>query len=178
VAVFGAGVIGQAVLVCAADRGARVLVVDKLAPRLELARKLGAERVVEAGREDPAAVIGEWTGADGPAVTVDATGVPAVIRACVDVVAHAGRVVGVGISMDEVALPVPLFTRKELTILGSRNNAGVFGQALDLVRRRSERLRVLVTHRFPLDDAPRAFDLGLRHPDRAQKILLTVTAEA
>ncbi|MGH2353845.1 MAG: zinc-binding alcohol dehydrogenase family protein [Chloroflexota bacterium] len=178
VAVFGAGMIGQAVLACAADRGARVLVVDKVASRLELARRLGAERTVDAGRDDPAKVIAEWTSGDGAAVVVDATGVPAVIRSAVDVVAFAGRIVIVGISLQEVSLPIPEFTRKELTILGSRNNAGVFGQALDLVRRHGERLRTLITHRYPLEQAPEAIEFALHHPAEAEKVLLTVGSSA
>src|SRR6266542_2890921 len=41
--IFGAGPIGQSVLLAARDRGARVLVVDRLAARLRLAHELGAE---------------------------------------------------------------------------------------------------------------------------------------
>ena len=177
VAVFGAGMIGQAALICAADRGGRVLVVDKIASRLDLARQLGAERVVEAGREDAAGAIAGWTNGDGAAVVVDATGVPAVIRTAVEAVAFSGRIVIVGISLQDVALPVAEFTRKELTILGSRNNAGVFGQALDLVRRRGERLRTLVTHRFTLEQAPEAIEFALHHPAEAEKVMLTVNGQ-
>ncbi|MBA2521088.1 MAG: alcohol dehydrogenase catalytic domain-containing protein, partial [Chloroflexia bacterium] len=54
VMIFGAGPIGQAALLAATDRGARVMVVDRLASRLALARRLGAEATVEAGREDAA----------------------------------------------------------------------------------------------------------------------------
>jgi L-gulonate 5-dehydrogenase len=174
VAVFGAGMIGQAVLACAIDRGARVLVVDRVPSRLALARRLGAERVVDATAEDPGQAIADWTSGDGPAVAVDATGAPSVIRMCVDVVAFAGRVVVVGISLQEVSLPIPELTRKELTILGSRNNTGVFGQALDLVRRWGDRLRHLITHRYPLDQAPAAIELALHHPAEAEKVLLIV----
>lgn len=177
VAVYGAGVIGQAVLVCARDRGARVLVVDKIASRLDLATRLGAEVVVEAGAEDPAAAIAAWTRGEGPSVAVDATGAPAVIRAAIDAVAPSGRVVIVGISDQDVSIPVIEFTRKELTILGSRNNAGVFGDALDLVQRLGERLRVLVTHRFPLDEAHAAMTFALDHPQDAEKVLLVVSDE-
>jgi L-gulonate 5-dehydrogenase len=174
VAVFGAGVIGQATLACAVDRGARVLIVDRLASRLEFARALGAERVVDSSREDPAGAIAEWTGGDGAAVVVDATGVPALIRMAVDVVAYSGRIVIVGISLQDVALPVAEFTRKELNVLGSRNNAGVFGEALDLVRRWNDRLRVLVTNRYPLEQAPEAIDHALHHPADVQKVMLRV----
>ena len=62
----------------------------------------------------------------------------------------------------------------ELTILGSRNNAGVFGEALELVLRLGERLRVLVTHRFPLDEAQAALTLAHDRPHEAQKVMLVV----
>jgi len=174
VVVFGAGPIGQAVLLAAIDRGARVLVVDRLASRLDLARRLGAEATVEAGREDPAAAIREWTDGDGAAVTVDAVGAPAVIRACVDGVASAGRVVIVGLSDQEVSIPVIEFTRKELTILGSRNNAGRFGEAVDLVRRHRDRVGGLITHRFPLDETAAAMAFAAEHPAEAEKVIIEV----
>jgi len=172
VVVFGAGPIGQAVLLGALDRGARVLGVDRVAARLELALRLGAEAVVDASAEDPPTAIATWTGGDGPGVVFEATGVPAVIRTAVDVVASAGRVVILGLSTQDVALPVIEFTRKELTILGSRNNAGIFGDAVDLVRRNRERARLLITHRFPLERAPEAVRFALEHPAEAEKVMI------
>lgn len=174
VVVYGAGVIGQAVLVCARDRGAHVLVVDRLRSRLDLALQLGAELVAEAGKDDVASVVKDWTAGEGTAVAIDATGAPSVIRAAIDAVAPAGRVVIVGISDQEVSIPVIEFSRKELTILGSRNNAGVFGEALDLVQRLGERLRVLVTHRFPIEQAQEALTLAHDRPHEAQKVMLVV----
>ena len=178
VVVFGAGPIGQAVLLGAVDRGARVLVVDRLAARLDLARQLGAEEVVDASVEDAPAAIADWTSGDGPGVVCEATGVPAVIRTAVDVVASAGRIVILGLSTQEVALPVLEFTRKELTILGSRNNAGVFGDAVALVRRNQARARLLITHRFPLERAPEAVKFALEHPTEAEKVMILMGENA
>lgn len=175
--VFGAGPIGQAVLLAAADRGARVLVVDKVASRLELARKLGAETVVEA-TEDVEAEISDWTGGDGPAVVFEATGVPTVIRMAVEIVASSGRVVILGLSSEEVSLPAVEFTRKELTILGSRNNAGLFGEAVALVGRNRDRVRSLITHRFMLDEAEEAIRFAMEHPAEAEKVVIDIVGGA
>jgi L-gulonate 5-dehydrogenase len=174
VVVYGAGVIGQATLVCARDRGARVLVVDKLPSRLALAKKLGAEAVAEVGKDDVPGTIKDWTNGDGPAVCVDATGAPSVIRAAVDAVAPSGRIVIVGISDQEVSIPVIQFSRKELTIVGSRNNTSVFGDALDLVQRLNDKLRVLVTHRYPIEQAQEALTFALDRPQEGEKVLLTI----
>ena len=172
--VFGAGPIGLAVLLAAADRGARVLVIDRIASRLEMARALGAEVVVDATREPPAAAIAAWTAGEGAGVVFDATGVPSVIRSAVEAVAASGRLVIVGISTEEVSIPVIAFTRKELNIYGSRNNTGLFGEAVDLVRRNRERVRALITHRFPLEQAPEAIEFALAHPAEAEKVMIVV----
>ena len=177
VVIFGAGPIGQAVCLVAFDRGARVLVVDRLATRLALARDLGAERTALAGEEEVTAIVAEWTRGDGPGVTVDAVGAPAVIRACIDLVAHAGRVVVIGLSEQDVAIPVMDFTRKELTIVGSRNNAGVFGEAVALVQRHRDRVAKLITHRFPLARFADAIQFAADHPDEAEKVMIEVGDE-
>ena len=174
VVVFGAGPIGQAVLLAAVDRGARVLVTDRLPSRLALARRLGAEATVEVGTEDLKGIVAAWTGGDGPGVVVDAVGAPEVIRAAIDLVASTGRVVIVGLSDREVSIPVVEFTRKELTIVGSRNNAGQFAKAVDLVRRRRDVVGALVTHRFPLARAAEAVAFADEHPAEAEKVMIEV----
>jgi threonine dehydrogenase-like Zn-dependent dehydrogenase len=78
VAVFGCGPVGLLTVQCAQlhDAG-RVIAVDLLEDRLEVARTLGAE-VVDASREDPVAAIRELTGGIGVDRAVDAVGVDAV----------------------------------------------------------------------------------------------------
>jgi len=174
VVVFGAGPIGQAVMIGAADRGARVLVVDRVAARLDLARALGAELTVDATVEPAIETILAWTGGDGAAVAIEATGSPTVVRTCVDAVAHSGRIVVVGISTQEIAIPMLEMTRKELTVLGSRNNAGLFGDAVALVQRNQERARRLITHRFPLELTAQAIEFTLAHPSEAEKVLISI----
>lgn len=75
VAVFGAGPVGQLAIVAAWRLGAgRVIVVDDVDSRLEMARAQHAEPV-DFGSEEPVAVIRELTGGIGPDRVVDAVGV-------------------------------------------------------------------------------------------------------
>lgn len=174
VAVVGAGPIGAAVSLAALDRGARVMVVDRLPSRLRLMQRLGVERTTVAGEEDVAAAVADWTGGEGPAVMVDAVGAPAVIRQCCALVASAGRVVIIGLSDQEVSLPVIDFTRKEMTILGSRNNAGRFAEAIALVGRRRARLGAMITHRYPLEAMPEAIQFAADHPAEVEKAMIEI----
>jgi L-gulonate 5-dehydrogenase len=172
VLVMGAGPIGTGICLAAVDRGARVTVVDKIPTRLAIARAFGAERTVNADDEDVAAAAQSWTEGDGPSVVVDAVGAPAVIRRCCELVASAGRVVVVGLSEQEVNLPILDFTRKEMTILGSRNNAGRFGEAVDLVRRHKDRIGSMITHRYPLSRFSEAIRFAADHPAEAEKVMV------
>ncbi len=174
VLVFGAGPIGQAILLAAADMGARVMVVDRIAARLQLARRLGADAVLDASTDDTRDAVLAWTDGDGPTVVFEATGVPAVVEGAIDLVASSGTVVVVGLSRQNVAVPMVDLTRKELTIVGSRNNMGQFGRAVSLVQRQPDRVGLLISHRFPLERAPEAFELAHSSPQVTEKIIIEV----
>jgi threonine dehydrogenase-like Zn-dependent dehydrogenase len=172
VVVIGAGPIGLFTALAAADRGARVLVADRIGQRLVHARRLGADLTVDTGVEDLARATAGFTGDDGAVVVVEATGVPALIRLAVEIVAHSGTVVVVGISGEEVALPVIDFSRKELNLLGSRNNTGLFGDALKLVTRHASRIASMVTQIYPLDEVPQAIEYARSHPEEVVKVAI------
>ncbi|WP_433136202.1 zinc-binding alcohol dehydrogenase family protein [Actinomadura nitritigenes] len=183
VLVLGAGPIGQAVSLAAADRGAEVMITDLVDGRLEIARRLGARHCVAGtgGPADAAALAGavrDWTAGEGAAVVVDATGSPALVRQAFDLVAHSGTIVIVGISQREAAIPVSEFTRKEVSVLGSRNNAGVFGAAADLVTRHAASVRTLITHTYPLERAPEAIEYAMNHPRLVEKAVINIGGDA
>lgn len=173
IAVFGAGPIGIAVTLAATDRGARVLVVDTLPSRVQLAQRMGAERGLISG-EDTLDQIREWSNGDGPRIVIDATGVPSVIRSAVEIVASSGTIVIVGLNNREVAIPVVEFTRKELNVLGSRNNAYVFSDAVTLVEKYQTLTRSLITQRYSLDKTADAIEFALAHPERVEKMIIQV----
>lgn len=177
VVVLGAGPIGLAAAIGAVDRGARVLVADRLAARLHRAKKLGVEETVDTSRAALATAVDAFTGGDGAAVVVEATGVPALVREALELVAHSGTVVVVGISDGEVSIPVGLFSRKEINILGSRNNTGLFPDSVDLVRRHADRLAPLVTHTYPLRRVPEAIAFAMDHPQEVEKVVIVMSEE-
>jgi threonine dehydrogenase-like Zn-dependent dehydrogenase len=77
VAVFGCGPVGQFAIASAMLMGAgRVLAVDRLASRLEMARNQGAE-VINFDEEDPVETIQRLTGGIGVDRAIDAVGVDA-----------------------------------------------------------------------------------------------------
>jgi threonine dehydrogenase-like Zn-dependent dehydrogenase len=173
VVVLGAGPIGQAVALAATDRGARVLLVDRLESRLAYASAIGAETLVApddaAGFERARA----WAGGDGPEVVIEATGVPGLVRDCLELVAPAGRVVVVGLSSDEAPIRVGALPFNEIDLLGvSCCNADEFAAAVDLVRRRADVAAPLVSHEFELEHAPGAIDFAIANPAEVMKAVV------
>lgn len=158
----------------ALDRGARVLLTDVTASRLALGAAAGADVLdVGAPGADAVAVAREWSGEEGPGVVVDCTGLPSVIADGVAMVAPAGRVVVVGISHHQVALPVNAFTEKEIDVLGSTVcTAADFAGAVRLVGRHREQVRGLITREVPLADAPAAVAHAMRNPDEVLKLVV------
>jgi L-gulonate 5-dehydrogenase len=178
VVVYGAGPVGLAVLLGSVDRGCPVLVVDRVERRLELARDLGADRTADATIDGAEPAISQWTRGEGPTVVFECTGVPAVLEEAIRVVASSGTVVVVGLSRDSVTVPMVEFTRKELTVVGSRNNMGRFGDAVDLVRRQAPQVERMVTHRFPMERGQDAFALALNEPSEVEKVIIEIGVRA
>lgn len=174
VVVLGGGPIGLASTLAAARRGARVLVADRFDSRLRAARGAGAASTVNTDSTDLLTSAADFTGRRGAAVVIDATGVPELIRTAVDLVAHSGTVVVVGISDLDVAIPVVEFTRKELDIRGSRNSRNLFPEAIEMIRAHRDEVRSWVTHRVGLDDVPSVIKRATEHPEDVEKVVVRV----
>jgi threonine dehydrogenase-like Zn-dependent dehydrogenase len=173
VVVFGAGPIGQAVALAATDRGASVLLVDRLESRLAPGAAIGAELLCLEAGEDAVLRAREWAGDDGPEVVIEATGRPELVKPAVELVAHAGRVVVVGLSAQDAPLRVGDLPFKELDLLGvSCCGASEFAAAVELVGRRRDVAAPLVTHQFPLEQAPEAMEYALHHPVEVMKAVV------
>jgi len=171
--VFGAGPIGQAVACAAIDRGASVLLVDRVASRVQRGRAVGADPLVLADDADLVAAGREWSGDEGPEVVFEATGVPELVQTAVRLVSQAGRVVVVGLSTDDAPLRVGDLAFREIDVLGvSCCNGDEFAEAVSLVARRQEALAGLITHDFSLDETPMAIDYAIRHPAEVMKAMI------
>ena len=170
VLVLGAGPIGLAVAEVARERGARVHITDLNADRLAVAATLGLATLDPAA--DLAAQVQALTRGEGMAVVMEATGAPAAMRMACDLVAAGGRVVILGLVARgvEVALPGLDFTRKEMTILGSRASSGCFPEALRLIAQGHVRY-LGIADRLPFSTAPAVFARLAQNPFAHHKVL-------
>jgi alcohol dehydrogenase len=160
VAVYGCGGVGLSAIMIAAAMGARVVAVDIFDRQLELARSVGAECTIRAGR--PTAVIGEVVEVTGGGadLSIDALGHPDTCFSSVACLRKRGRHVQVGLlepRYRNTALPMDLVVARELEVLGSHGmSARRYPQMLEMIRAGQLRPDRLVGRTIGLDEAPAA----------------------
>lgn len=159
--VIGAGPIGLSVVQFAKVSGARCLVMDTNPARLRFcAEALGVDGVVLAkGDGSEPAALAALAGGSLPEVVVDATGSGASMSGCLALAAHAGRVVYVGITQQELSFPhAPHLHRRELTILASRNALSRdFARIIGLIEEGAVDTKPWITHRCRMEDLAAVF---------------------
>ncbi|MEW5975678.1 MAG: alcohol dehydrogenase catalytic domain-containing protein [Acidobacteriota bacterium] len=174
VAILGAGPIGLMILQLVKLSGAcPVLIADRFDWRLQLAKQLGADLTVDVARDDPISVLGRHTQARGADVVFEAAWADQSVGQAMELARLGGRVILVGIpSEDEFILPASPARRKGLTIKLARRMKHVYPRAIALAQRQQIKLRDLVSHVFPLDRSPEAFDLNARYAGGVVKIVI------
>lgn len=180
--VLGAGPIGLLAALALHDLGAKTIVADVVADRLELAREFGADETILVDPAEPfpgasgSETIDRLTDGEGPSLVIEATGVPASLENALRAVAAAGRVVQVGISTRPTGFPLSLLAFKEIDLMGSRNSTGLMPEALALIGRHPDTVRRLLTHRFPISRLSDAFETMRDRTQRVGKILIDLPA--
>ncbi len=189
VAVFGLGAFGLLAVQLARLSGAAWIAgVDPIAGRRELARRLGADAVLDPSAEDAGRAIKVAARRGGVDVAVELSGRYAALNEAMRSVRLAGTVVAAGFytggAGDDLRLGEE-WHHNRLTLVGSMSGWGaphrdpgwdrrrLRATALDLLA--SGRLEVdqLVTQRIPFAQAAEAYDLIDRSPEATLRVVLT-----
>ena len=161
VLVIGAGPIGLSVVEFAKLSGARTIVMDMNARRLEFVRGvMGVSDTILAGGDGAELkALFEATGGELAHVVVDATGSNRSMSLALQYCAFAGRLVYVGITQAELTLPhAPILHRRELTLMASRNALpGDFTRIISLIGAERINTRPWITHQAGFADVPARF---------------------
>jgi 2-desacetyl-2-hydroxyethyl bacteriochlorophyllide A dehydrogenase len=157
--VIGAGPIGLATVQFATEAGARVIVLDVNEGRLDFCRRqLGVSNTINASEGTTVEALMRITGGDLPTVVFDATGSPKSMASAFDFPAAGSRLVFVGLFHGDVTFNDPLFHRRELTLLASRNALPLdFTRIIRLIEEGRIDTTPWITHRARLGEMVAAF---------------------
>ncbi|MDR0583111.1 MAG: zinc-binding alcohol dehydrogenase family protein [Treponema sp.] len=173
----GAGPIGLCILLMCKLLGAEVIISDIIAPRLELAARLGADHVIDLNTEEPSAAIKKMPGVHGITAAFDAVGHPAVFAQLVKLALPAARILCMGFSPEPSPVSLVDITKKELTILGSRMSVNQFDRIIKLTEEGRLDGTPLVSGVFDFKDGLRAFQELKENKAAHCKVLIRINAE-
>jgi L-iditol 2-dehydrogenase len=158
VAIVGLGPMGAAAVLIAKAYGARVIAVDVLESRLEQARELGADNLINSSSEDAVAHIFSLTGGRGADIVIECSGNPAGQNTALDSAAKLGAVAFVGESRATEIRPSDQIIRKLLTVVGGWYfPRGEWEEIVRFVQERAIPVEKLISHEFSLEEAEEAF---------------------
>jgi len=166
VAVYGGGPIGLLTIACLKVAGAkRILAVEPLAHRRELAKHMGADEAIDPSAQESIR---------GVHCAIDCAAKEDTTNAAIRAVRNGGRVLLTGIHTGAlVPFEVSPMRRKELAILMVRRSNDELPAALSLIAERTEWFAPLVTHTRPLDRIADAFTIAEQYLDGVGKLVVT-----
>ncbi|MGY0564309.1 MAG: L-threonine 3-dehydrogenase [Paraglaciecola chathamensis] len=166
VLITGAGPIGVMAAAVAQHVGARhVVITDINEYRLDLARKMGATRAVNVGKENLKDVMNDLGMSEGFDVGLEMSGVPAAFRDMLDKMNHGGKVAMLGIPPGDVAVDWNKVIFKGLVIKGiyGREMFETWYKMASLIQGGLD-LAPIITHQFNIDEFQQGFDtMGSGH---------------
>ncbi|MFD0684552.1 zinc-dependent alcohol dehydrogenase [Actinomadura fibrosa] len=200
IAIWGAGPVGQLAAASAFLLGAdRVIVIDRFPYRLRVARRTGAE-VLDYEEVNVLDALRDMTGGRGPDACIDAVGMeahhptpamyaydrgkqatrmeterPYALREAIMACRNGGVVSVIGVYGGFVdKFPMGTVMNRSLTIRAGQCHVHRYTEPLlDRIRAGEIDPSFVISHRMPLSEAPRAFELFKHKQDDCNKVVLT-----
>lgn len=167
VAIVGSGPIGLFAAQYAKLEGAsKVIAIDVWDEKLDIAKKVGADVVINSKDTDALQAVLDATDGHGVDLIIDFSGVPAAQKQAILMADKMGRIVFLGISHKGLELSekeVDTILRSQLSIIGSWNSftkpfPGVdWTESLKMFAERGMTAKDIISHRLPLDECPAVF---------------------
>ena len=178
VAIFAQGPIGLCATAGAKLMGASTIIaVDTLPNRLAMAKRLGADFVVDFSKLDPVEEILRLTGGRGVDVAIEALGTQGTFASCLRVLRPGGTLSSLGVYSADLTIPSGAFAAGlgDHTIVTSLCPGGKerMRRLMAIIATGRVDLGAMVTHRFKLDDIEKAYELFGNQRDGVFKVAIT-----
>lgn len=176
--VVGSGMIGLLVIQAIRLAGcSRVIAADLSDEKLAVARQLGADETINAGREDVVARVLELTGGRGADISLEVVGHTTTVDTAVKAVRKGGTVTLVGNLSPEITLPLQSVVTREISLLGNCASSGEYPACIELLSRGDIRVDPLITATASLDEGPQWFERLYGGDPSAMKVVLQPTTD-
>lgn len=175
VAIIGAGPIGLATLLTAQFYSpSEIILVDRDEHRLGISKKMGATAGINSQKEDPVQRILAMTAGRGVDVAIEAVGTPETFDYCQKIVAPGGHIANIGVHGKSVELRLAELWSRNITLTTRLVDTETTPLLLKTVRSGKIQPKALITHRFKLEDAMKAYDtFGSAEKQHVLKVIMS-----
>jgi alcohol dehydrogenase len=178
VVVFAQGPIGLCATAGAKLSGATTIIaVESVPARQDVARRLGANHIVDFSKTDPVSEIMRLTDGRGVDVAIEALGTQATFEGALRVLRPGGTLSSLGVYSSDLTIPVGPFAAglADLKIVTTLCPGGKerMRRLMSVIAAGRVDLKPLVTHRFKLDQIEEAYDLFGHQRDGVLKVAIT-----
>jgi L-iditol 2-dehydrogenase len=171
--VIGCGMIGQLTIQAARAAGfTSVIAVDIDDARLELARRAGADAVLNSKMCDTAAEVGARTGGRGAEAVLEAVGATEPIQAAIACARKGGTVTLIGNTSPMIELPLQEVVTRQIRLQGSCASAGEYPRCIELLTSGEIQVGDLITARATLEEAAGWFARLYRREPNLMKVIV------
>lgn len=158
----------------------RVVAADLEPSRRALARRFGADLVIDGGRESVAEAVLDFTNGNGAPLIIEAAGTDVTRLQAIDLVSSDGYICFFGLpekdEMERFNFAKLFRTRATArSMFNAQHEAGLasFREALSLIEAGEIDLGSVVSHSFRLGEIRRAFEMAYRREDGVVKVCIT-----
>ena len=181
VVVFAQGPIGLCATAGAKLKGATtIIVVETIPERIEMAKRVGADIVIDFKKADPVDEIMRVTNGRGVDVAIEALGLQSTFESCLRVLKPGGTLSSLGVYADDLTIPLATFhaglgDNKIVTSLcpGGKER---MRRLMNVIASGRIDLEPLVSHRYRLEDIEEAYELFANQRDGVLKVAITPSA--
>lgn len=168
---IGPGTIGLLSFQISKAFGAARTIVAGRGYRLDIAKKYGADEVIDIEKEDVIKKVMDLTDGRGADVVYETAGNEKAAEWALQCAAMGGRVALCGVTGDKKTVPVvtDMIALREVDVFGIRGGPNAFPPSIALVHTGRIQIKNLVTHQFPLEKINEAFDTVLNRKNGVLK---------
>jgi alcohol dehydrogenase len=176
VAIVGAGPIGLATLLTAQFYSpAEIIMIDLDDNRLEIAKRFGATATINSTDGNAEDTIMKMTGGRGVDTAIEAVGIPATFGLCQLIIAPGGVIANIGVHGTKVDLHLEMLWDRNISITTRLVDTVSTPMLLDVLRSKKLDPKLLITHRFKLDQILEAYEtFANASKTRALKVMISV----
>jgi L-iditol 2-dehydrogenase len=176
VVVVGPGPIGLMGVAVAKALGAQpVILTGTRDKRLEMGRQLGADEVINIGREDPVAAVQRTTGGKGVQYVLECSGASNAVNEAARMVNRGGRICLAAFPHEPVPVDLAYIVRNNIYMFGIRGEGrSATHRAAALMAQKRFDAKLIHTHSFPLGEVPTAIRYARERIEDAIKVVVQI----